>query len=132
MDDGELTRSSLDRLARRFAEEHEHVFGHRSDGDPVQIVNLRLTALGRRERQTELRPNWWANGHDLAPLPSRLAFFGDFGRLETPILRRSDLFAAPRRGPLIVEEYDATTVVPPDCETWRDEAGNIVIEIVVA
>jgi hypothetical protein len=34
-----------------------------------------------------------------------------------------------RPGPLIVEEYDATTVVPPGCAAWLDEGGNIVIEV---
>jgi hypothetical protein len=28
-----------------------------------------------------------------------------------------------------VEEYDATTVVPPGCATWLDETGTIVIEM---
>jgi hypothetical protein len=30
---------------------------------------------------------------------------------------------------LIVEEYDATTVVPPGCSAHLDRIGNIVIEI---
>jgi hypothetical protein len=27
-----------------------------------------------------------------------------------------------------VDEYDATTLVPPGCRAWRDERDNIVIE----
>ena len=50
------------------------------------------------------------------------------GWLETPILRRSDL-AAERSGPLIVEEYDATCVVPPDATASLDVGGNIVIAL---
>jgi len=45
------------------------------------------------------------------------------------VLARTDLAATPRPGPLIVEEYDATTVVPPGCAAWRDQWENIVIEV---
>jgi len=32
-------------------------------------------------------------------------------------------------GPLIVEEYEGTAVVPPGATAWLDEHANIVIEI---
>jgi N-methylhydantoinase A len=35
--------------------------------------------------------------------------------------------AAGRKGPLIVEEYDSTCVVPPGAHAELDSAGNIVI-----
>jgi N-methylhydantoinase A len=44
-------------------------------------------------------------------------------------MRRTDLLGTPRQGPLIVEEYDATTVVPPGCSASVDEWGDIVIAI---
>ena len=60
---------------------------------------------------------------------SRPAYFGDgHGWLETPVLSRADL-AGGRAGPLIVEEYDATCVVPPGAHAERDGAGNIVITL---
>jgi len=34
-----------------------------------------------------------------------------------------------RAGPLIVEEYDATTLVPPGCVARLDEFGNIAINV---
>jgi N-methylhydantoinase A len=60
---------------------------------------------------------------------SRRAWFGDkYGWLETPVLSRADLASA-RTGPLIVEEYDTTCVVPPGARAERDIAGNIVITL---
>jgi len=35
-------------------------------------------------------------------------------------------------GPVIVEEYDATCVIPPDCSATLDGQGNIAIDIVSA
>jgi N-methylhydantoinase A len=43
-------------------------------------------------------------------------------------LSRRHLSAAPVEGPLIIEEYEGTTVVPPDAWAWLDEHANIVIE----
>jgi N-methylhydantoinase A len=48
--------------------------------------------------------------------------------MKTPVLRRSDL-AHRRAGPLIVEEYDATCVVPPGAVAELDRAGSIVIAL---
>jgi N-methylhydantoinase A len=63
------------------------------------------------------------------PPPPRPAYFGTAsGWLETPILRRADL-ATPRTGPLIIEEYDSTCVVPPGAKASLDAGGNISIEL---
>jgi N-methylhydantoinase A len=43
-------------------------------------------------------------------------------------MRRSDL-AQPRSGPLIVEEYDATCVIPPGARAELDAGGNIIIAL---
>jgi N-methylhydantoinase A len=64
------------------------------------------------------------------PTGSRSVYFGPaVGERETPILARDALGATSRAGPLIVEEYEGTTVVPPDCAARLDQAGNIVIEL---
>ena len=60
--------------------------------------------------------------------PPRPAYFGEHGWIETPVARRSDLAAA-RAGPLIIEEYDATCVIPPAARATLDAGGNIVIEL---
>jgi len=49
--------------------------------------------------------------------------------LATPVIGRPDLNEKARRGPLIVEEMDATTVVPPGAEACLDELGNILISL---
>ena len=59
----------------------------------------------------------------------RKAWFGDrHGWLDTPVLGRADLSSS-RAGPLIIEEYDATCIVPPGASAERDEAGNIVMTL---
>ncbi len=65
-----------------------------------------------------------ANG---AASGTRLAYFGAaHGQVETPVLSRAALAAAgTRAGPLIVEEYDATCVVPPGWSARVDAAATI-------
>jgi N-methylhydantoinase A len=62
-------------------------------------------------------------------LPPRRAYFGSqVGWLETPVLRRDDL-VTPREGPCIIEEYDATCVVPPKAKAALDAYGDIIIDL---
>ncbi len=57
-------------------------------------------------------------------------YFGrEHGWLETPILGRGPTSPTPRAGPCIVEEYDATCVVPPGARAALDAWGNIVIDL---
>jgi N-methylhydantoinase A len=49
--------------------------------------------------------------------------------LDTPVIDRGELAVSARQGPLIVEEYEGTTVVPPNASASRDAHGNIVIRL---
>ena len=62
---------------------------------------------------------------------ARQAYFGEeHGWMDTPVLRRADLDIKSRRvGPLIVEEYDATCLIPPGAHADLDATGNVVIEL---
>jgi N-methylhydantoinase A len=132
-----IDRGTLAAVAEAFGQEHRRTYGHRP-GQPVEIVNLRLTTTVDREthpirtvatgpgagRQTTATA-------DPGPVSARReAYFGPaFGTHLTPVLARADLSERPSSGPLIVEEYDATVVVPPDCVAYRDGFGNIIIDV---
>src|SRR2546427_12211965 len=117
----------ISRLAEAFDKEHERTYGHKAEGNPIQIVNLRLTARVRRatdlRRETRFTPGERPRGGE------REAYFGPgHGMIRTPVIGREDLDARPRSGPLLIDEYDATTLVLPDCLTDLDAPGNIVID----
>lgn len=124
---GKLAAADIASLVGLFHEEHERTYGHKAPDEPVEIVNLRTAARGRSDLTRPKRP---ATGRSESRGQSRNAYFGpDHGLLITPVLSRPDLGAAPRQGPVIVEEYDATVVVPPDCTASLDQWNNIVIEV---
>lgn len=127
IDDGPVGEATLGALAQRFADEHARTYGLRLDF-PVEIVALEVSATlaaiaGQEPASVRPQPG------ESMELGRREAYFGPLhGHRETPVIRRAALEAAPRRGPLIVEDYEGTTVVPPDALAWRDAHGNIVIE----
>jgi N-methylhydantoinase A len=130
---GVLTPECLAHLQEAFAVEHERTYGYRSDGEPVQLMGLRLVARGLSE---DVRvPERLIMTADPAPQRdsrsgSRQAYFGpQHGWLETPLVTRQDLAQGFYDGPVIVEEYDATTIIPPGCRAGLDAWSNIVVDL---
>jgi N-methylhydantoinase A len=126
--DGPIDDGMAAALETAFAEEHERTYGHRAGPDePVELVSIQVVGLGLRERGLPERIR--SDRPEPPPPPPRPAWFGAaHGWVNTPVLRRSDLIGG-RTGPLIVEEYDATCLVPPATHAELDEAGNMVIEL---
>jgi N-methylhydantoinase A len=123
-------------MEEAFGREHERTYGHRAGPEePVELTEIRLIGQGIPERplrpgapKPEEKASEPFSSVDL-PLPQRRAYFGpELGWLETPVVRRGDLGAA-RDGPCIVEEYDATCVIPPGARAELDDFGNILIRL---
>ena len=119
---------NLRAMARAFDREHERTYGHPSEGDPVDLVNVKVLA---RVAVDTPEPN-----RRLLPAPPatlgapRDVYFGPAdGTRETEIVARTGLNGDWREGPVIVEEYDATCVVPPGCRARLDALGNIDIAV---
>jgi N-methylhydantoinase A len=125
--DGPIDARMVAHLEQAFGEEHERTYGHRAGADePVELVSIQLVGAGLRQGGI---PSVALSERKTAVPTSRPAYFGDeHGWLETPVVSRADLGSG-RAGPLIVEEYDATCVVPPDAHAEIDATGNIVIKL---
>jgi N-methylhydantoinase A len=116
------------RLEEAFGREHEKTYGHRAGPDePVELVTIQVVGQGIREG-AGVPDRVSPSRAEPAPSPPRRAYFGpERGWVQTPVIRRSDL-GSPRAGPVIVEEYDATCVVPPGWRAEVDAGGNILVE----
>jgi N-methylhydantoinase A len=63
------------------------------------------------------------------PSGERVAHFGrDRGALATRVLGRAAIGEQPVPGPLVIEEYDSTTVVPPGWTALRGVHGFVYLE----
>jgi N-methylhydantoinase A len=126
--DGPIDAAMVTHLEEAFGREHETTYGHRAGAEePVELVSIQVVGQGLREG-AKVPERVTAGRREPDPGPPRRVYFGQPGWLETPILRRSDLERR-RPGPLIVEEYDATCVVPPGAVAELDAGGSIRIAL---
>ena len=116
-------------IRERFEREYRRTYGHALDGRPIDFVALRVIATvpphgpSANFRMARARPR--APGAQW-----RSAYFGkEHGLLNTPVIDRRDLTSTSRLGPLIIEEYEGTTVVPPRAHAALDAHDNIVITL---
>lgn len=123
----------LTTVLERFHAEHARTYGHRSDVDPIDLVSIRIYARVAAKDATlnysklTAKP---APGREAIRDKVRTAYFGKGdGLVETPVVPRSSLNEKWRDGPLIVEEYDATCIIPPRARARLDALGSIEIEI---
>jgi N-methylhydantoinase A len=116
----------VDEIVAAFADEHRRTYGHASN-DPVQVVSIRIVA--RNGHHNTSLADLHATGRASAgPRNERDAYFGPHGMVRTPVCDREALSDQPLAGPLIVEEYDATCVVPPGWSASLDSLRNIVLD----
>ena len=120
--DGVITPAAI---AARFADEHENTYGFRAPaGEPVELIGLSVMARGLSDR-----PRLPGRIPPLSqPVPaSRRTWLPDAGWVDTKATDRAGL-SKPTAGPLIVQEYDATCLVPKGITASVDDFGNIRLQ----
>ena len=115
-------------LRATYSELHQQTYGYRSDREPLQFVSLKV--VGRGIPKSSRVPARVSRAQEtIAETGIRRAYFGaELGWLETHLMPRVALTAEPVDGPLIIEEYDTTTVVRPDWTARLDGWNNIIME----
>jgi N-methylhydantoinase A len=127
----QLDEGSLDRAITGFHELHRQLFGHAFEDVPVELVNVRVKAIGRR-REIPMWWNWQA-GADVETLleatrPVHFEVAGDV--LETAVLRRSRLSEGERvDGPAVIHQVDSTILIPPGCNVVPLDGGSLLINL---
>ncbi len=106
---------------------HERRYGH-SVKEAVEIVNCRLSAYGIVPKPRPSPPSGAGKTLAEARLEERQVYL-DGAFVPTPIYAREGIPPGSRlRGPAIVEELGATTVVTPEFTGWVDAWGNLILE----
>jgi N-methylhydantoinase A len=127
--DGPFTEQALD----QFHVLHEREYGS-AYGDPIEIVNARVTAIGRRPALES--PPVSSGSLQEALMGENEGVFrvdGSLQALQTHFYDRSLLpldEAIP--GPAVVFHPDTTTVVPPGWNATADASGNLILKKVGA
>jgi len=107
-----------------FHRAHARLFGHADPRRPVEVVTLRLRARGGRISPPADPPPRRRRRGALAMRP---VVFDD-GEHAAAVHRRDDLAPGQRlRGPAVVCEYSATTLVPPGWRVAVDRLGGLLL-----
>jgi N-methylhydantoinase A len=129
----ELNVPSTVNVVARFHDEHQRRYGYHHAGREIELVTLRLRS---RLRTPQLRSRSKSLGQRevrklSAPTPvDRVPVFFNNKNVTTPVFERGDLVQRRfMKGPAVITEYSATTVIPPSKKFWVDAAENLVIKI---
>jgi N-methylhydantoinase A len=129
---GPLDPAALGQVLHRFGELHRVEYGHVFEASPIEIVNIRVSGIGRMPKIAPSRPRSGGSLAEALVKTARCAFRRD-GRLDpmvTPFYQRGLLPLAQKiAGPAIVLQTDSTTVVPPDATLTADESGNLILRL---
>ncbi len=124
----ELGDEPLATLEAAFHERHRAMYGHADPTAVIELVNARISAYGVVPRPATERHQSGAASLDAALIERRPVRF-DGAAHDCPVWERERLPAdAELGGPAIVEEFGATTVVPPGWGGVVDAYGNLRFE----
>jgi N-methylhydantoinase A len=124
-----LTAASLTAARERFDERHAQIHGHAAKERPVEVVSYRLRVRvdvpkyqPTQEAAPKARPEAAAKG-------TRKVHFGGKAAVEATLYERDRLgVGAVVTGPAIVEQFDATTVIPAGWSGRVDGYRNLILE----
>jgi N-methylhydantoinase A len=125
-------RATLAVVFTRFGELHRAEYGHVFADSPIEIVNIRVTAIGRMAKIAAPRP---PEGGSLAvalvkTAPCAFRLEGRLETLATPFYRRDRLpLDQAIAGPAIILQTDSTTVVPPGATLRAERSGNLILRL---
>jgi N-methylhydantoinase A len=124
----DVGRRDITTLRAAFDRIHDRRFGHQAADEPVEIVNLRLTAKGKREHAQFPTVAGTSSG---GVLGERKIVFADPGKPALcPIYDRDHLAAGQAvEGPCAVVEYASTTVLFEGDMLTVAPTGELVIRI---
>jgi N-methylhydantoinase A len=129
--DGPFGPATLEELRARFARAHEQMYGYVVPEEPMQAVTFRLEASGV-VRRAEIRayPSATTDVQD-AVVSQRSVWLAETGRFDAcPVYDREKLGPGHVvRGPAIVEQMDATTLLLPGQSAAVDAWLNLIIEV---
>jgi len=128
---GALDAKALAAVRRRFDEVHEKIHGHAAKEKAVEVVSYRLRV---RVAVPKYLPQAAAARKPSSPTlgalkGTRRVFFEPGKAVKTTVYDRDKLAVGTVfTGPAIIEQFDATAVVPHGWRVMVDRYGNLILE----
>ena len=123
----EVEPGHLTDMIARFHTEHLRLYSFEMREREVELVGLRVTALGAVGRPAA-NPLAVAAG-TLGPKARRPVHFRGAGVIDCPVFERAHLGSGDMlSGPAVIEQKDSTTLLPPGWGLVADTHGNLVLK----
>ena len=114
-------------IRARFDQLHQEHYGHSAPNEPVMMVNLRLSALGKLDSNLALASA--SRAADRGERSRRPVVF-ESKPVDCPIYLRSGFESGDRlEGPAAIEDLGATILLYPGDRLQVNEHGHLVIEL---
>jgi len=115
-------------IQNRFTQIHDHRFGHAAPDEPLELVNLRLTAVGARPRIAF--PKLAARG-GAAQSGTRAIYLDSAAQPTTCAVYARERLAPDTtiEGPAVIEEYASTTVLFPGDRLTIADTGELLVTV---
>jgi N-methylhydantoinase A len=124
--EGRIDAAAVAAIAEAFHERHRQTYGHDNRGEPVQLVSVRVAAIGAIP-PLALRQAPARKGGDPAKA-RRAVWFRASGESTAPIYDRARMPAGfSATGPCVIESLESTIVVPPGWQAAMDKDGFVVM-----
>lgn len=125
--DGKMTEEILGEMLEDFHAAHENNFGYCNHAFNVQLVNFRVSAIGEIIKPELKHAPLDENAKLPAPLETRdVLFVGHAAFIPTPVYHRDSFVPGlTAAGPMIIDQMDCTTVIPPDWNVNVDGCRNL-------
>ena len=124
-----LTAAALHAVRDRFDERHAQIHGHAAKERPVEVVSYRLrvrVAVPKYEPRAQAAPGASRSAADAVKGKRQISL--NAATTEATLYERDRLaIGAIVGGPAIVEQFDATTVIPPGWSGRIDGYGNLIL-----
>jgi N-methylhydantoinase A len=125
------SEADLDNIARDFHASHRRAFGHAMEGDPVEIVNFRVSAISCTTKPTlGYHPSSFDTASHNGGVKGERNVYMREGFVHCPIYERKLLKPGTLvKGPAIVEQAGSTALIYPEYHAHVDMAGNLTITL---
>ena len=128
--EGGLTAQGMAHLLEDFHARHEQLYTFANRETAVEIVNLRIKALGLVDKLELPRIATAPQGSSPAGERARPVYFSGQGFMETPVVQRAALLAGHvLEGPAVVEQLDTTTLIFPGQRATVDDRANLIVTV---
>ena len=126
--DGEVRPQTLKDMETNFHQLHKRLYTYNLTHQTVELVNLRVTALGGLPRPPSAST---ANRKGAAPDPTsmrKIRLTRSDGFVDTPVYGRGQLVPGVElKGPAVIEQHDTTTLLASGYRSRTDGYGNLII-----